>query len=386
MTHHHRQPSSLAAYLGQIVLATFVIAVALQGMPRQWVAPTAGATTGSGPTLAIAPSPEADSPAPASPSPIRSPLAGPSHDFSRWPWMAAFPALGLLLWWILRQGDPRVALPSEQDAASEVTTALTEIPAGAASQDPPQERIILTPYSQDLAYAYWELPPSAMAILQQHNYTLSLRLHDVTDGSEADPPAPPPRWNCDRLAVGDRHLPVAHTNRDYSVDLGYEDETATWHSLARSAPVRIAPSAPDPVTAEDTDEGESATQPRSDQPLPDSAAVAEPRPQPAIASLIAQGNRRALATWEIPPDRISALQAAHRAPTIRLYDVTELPGNFALGPNSMQVFNIELTPQGSLTIPIAVEDRDYLIEVGYLTEDGQWQVVAKSSPVRVAAA
>jgi len=100
---------------------------------------------------------------------------------------------------------------------------------------------------------------------------------------------------------------------------------------------------------------------------------------------VAQDGRTALATWDLSPEQVSPLATAHGSLTVRLYDVTEMPGSFALGPNPMQAFEAEPVPQASLTIPIAVDDRDYLIEVGHLTEDGQWCVFAKSSPVRVPA-
>ena len=320
------------------------------------------------------------------------PLAGPNRDFPWWPWILAFPGAGGLLWWLLRETAPTF------DQASTI----------APTQAATDRRIILTPRSSHAAYAYWELPPSEVDALQRRNYGFFLKVHDVTDIDRVDRQAPHTTeiLACPTAAIGDCHLPIPQANRDYLVELGYGDESATWHALVRSEPVRVPaqPAAIDVPTLGAAAIGMPAigtpaveTAPRIDAgftPGPGSeavrsrvadAAIPHPGTTAAMASLSAQTCRSACARWEIPPDQVTDLRTGKRRLTVRLYDVTELPGFLASNPNSVQEFEAELAPQADRVLPIAVDDRDYLIEVGYVSGSGHWHVLAKSSPVRVPA-
>jgi phosphate transport system substrate-binding protein len=382
MTHRHRHPSSLAAYLGLLATTTLAAATPAQGNLSPWMGNPVWATKVPEFTPATASSPAANpGSTPATPAQPVSPLADPNRDFPWWPWLVAFPVLGTWLWWMLRQGAPTEQLEASSDPAAAPAPSIAAPSAEATTQTP---RIILTPYSCTLAYAYWELPPSEVDALHPSNGRLTLRLHDVTDQPPRDSlPESAQRWACDRVAVGDRHLPIPQASRDYIIELGYGDETGIWHTLVQSAPVRVL--APNQCPADGDEEPRALDHPAMPLDSEMASPAADPiRPQ-VSASLVAQDGRTALATWDLLPEQASSLATAHGSLTVRLYDVTEMPGSFALGPNPMQAFEAEPVPQASLTIPIAVDDRDYLIEVGYLTEDGQWFVFAKSSPVRVPA-
>ncbi|PZU95344.1 MAG: hypothetical protein DCF32_22385, partial [Leptolyngbya sp.] len=105
---------------------------------------------------------------------------------------------------------------------------------------------------------------------------------------------------------------------------------------------------------------------------------------PARVVLTPRDCRTADAHWELPTTTVADLKAGSRSLKARLYDVTELPGH-RHRLNSLQEFNAELVAQGDLQLPIAVDDRDYLVEVGYVDSNYQWQALAKSEPVRVPA-
>jgi uncharacterized protein len=66
---------------------------------------------------------------------------------------------------------------------------------------------------------------------------------------------------------------------------------------------------------------------------------------------------------------------------LRLYDVTDLdPDDQA--PHNMQQFDCdELAREWYLQIPVS--DRDYHVEIGYLTGDGRWLVLARSNTIRI---
>ena len=66
---------------------------------------------------------------------------------------------------------------------------------------------------------------------------------------------------------------------------------------------------------------------------------------------------------------------------LRLYDVTDID-QARQAPHSMQQFDChEMARSWYLEIPVS--DRDYTVEIGYLTGDERWLVLAKSAPVRI---
>ncbi len=298
------------------------------------------------------------------------PAAAPARGLPWWPWLLALPVLGGLLWWLLKDGAP-VAAP----LAAPLATAA-------------DRRIILTPRTGRDAYAYWELPEDEVEALRQQNCSLALKLHDVTDIADVDRQSPHHTYpfDCDTVAVGDRHLPVAIDDRDYLVELGYLDPDNAWHALARSAPVRV-PACLSSVTPSTAGVGTAATAAAGLGALGVGvAAIARPPETAAIARavLTPRDCRTADASWELPTSTVDDLKAGSRSLKARLYDVTELPGH-SKRLNSLQEFNVELVAQGDLQLPIAIDDRDYLIEIGYVGSNYQWQALAKSEPVRVPA-
>jgi hypothetical protein len=86
--------------------------------------------------------------------------------------------------------------------------------------------------------------------------------------------------------------------------------------------------------------------------------------------------------WDTPNGHKAELrsQGGERL-ALRLYDVTDIDlGQQAA--HSMQQFDCdELARHWYLPIPIS--DRDYQVEIGYLTGDGRWLVLARSNTVRI---
>lgn len=90
----------------------------------------------------------------------------------------------------------------------------------------------------------------------------------------------------------------------------------------------------------------------------------------------------AYAYWDVPNDHKAALrsQGGTRL-AVRLYDVTDLD-LATQRPHSLQQYECdELARDWYLAIPVS--DRDYIAEIGYVTEDGRWLMLARSAPVRV---
>ena len=92
--------------------------------------------------------------------------------------------------------------------------------------------------------------------------------------------------------------------------------------------------------------------------------------------------RNAYAYWEIPQDRLAEVKRqGGETMMVRLYDVTGRSKNAPLPSATAEFPCIESNPD--LHFPIAVDDRSYCAEVGYLSADNQWLPIAKSDQVRV---
>jgi hypothetical protein len=94
--------------------------------------------------------------------------------------------------------------------------------------------------------------------------------------------------------------------------------------------------------------------------------------------------RDAYAYWELTDDQKADLKRrGGRDLKLKLLDVTDIDLN-RQEPHSVQVFDVAETDQDR-HLPIAVDDRDYLVEVGYTTADGTWLPAVRSEHVRVPA-
>ncbi len=94
--------------------------------------------------------------------------------------------------------------------------------------------------------------------------------------------------------------------------------------------------------------------------------------------------RDVYAYWEVEPVvKENLWEQGGRQMKLRLYDVTNINLDYDQ-PHNIQEFDCDdLTPD--LHIPIAQDDRDYLADLGYVTNDGRWLPIARSPEVHVPA-
>lgn len=152
-----------------------------------------------------------------------------------------------------------------------------------------------------------------------------------------------------------------------------------WLTRSRGAsPVAVPPApvaAPTPVP------------PAPVAAVPPAPVVVPPpvAPIPAARMILTPRDcRNAYAYWEVPEERKAQFreQGGQRM-AVRLYDVTDINMDNQM-PHSVKQFDCRAT-EPDLHLPIAVDDRDYVAELGYVTEDGRWLKVARSEHVRVPA-
>lgn len=163
-------------------------------------------------------------------------VANATNDNSEFPWwVLLIPALGGLLWWVMKGLD------------KEAHTAVAPIakPTGIAAKTR-DSRIIFTPRDSQHGYAYWEIPVSEQEDLRREGKRgLKLRLHDVTDiDMDLQPSSSVQEFNC-KEREPDFHFPIPADNREYVAEIGYVNNDDEWFRVARSQSVFVSPTPAD---------------------------------------------------------------------------------------------------------------------------------------------
>jgi len=98
--------------------------------------------------------------------------------------------------------------------------------------------------------------------------------------------------------------------------------------------------------------------------------------------LLPRDPKWAYAYWDIPFEHKQALreQGGQRL-MLRLYDVTDVDQGSQAAHGMQQSDCDEMARSWYVEIPVS--DRDYTAEIGYLTADDRWLVLARSAPMRV---
>jgi hypothetical protein len=90
----------------------------------------------------------------------------------------------------------------------------------------------------------------------------------------------------------------------------------------------------------------------------------------------------AYAYWDIPHSHKEELRRQGGARlALRFYDVTDIDLHYQ-SPHSLQQYECDEMAR-EWYLPIPVSDRDYVLEIGYLCNDGRWLVLARSIPVHI---
>lgn len=98
--------------------------------------------------------------------------------------------------------------------------------------------------------------------------------------------------------------------------------------------------------------------------------------------LLPRDPKWAYAYWDISNDHKEELRSqGGQQLMLRLYDVTDIDQNVQSAHSMQQQDCHEMARSWYIEIPVS--DRDYTAELGYLTADDRWLMLARSAPVRV---
>ena len=115
----------------------------------------------------------------------------------------------------------------------------------------------------------------------------------------------------------------------------------------------------------------------------DDPAIA-PMPHDSRIILTPRTCREAYAYWEVDDAHKSMLkQQGGNQLALRLYEVTDIDLHYQ-APHSVHEFACDETAT-DLHVPIPTDDRDYIAELGYITDEHRWLPLARSPHVRVPA-
>ena len=255
-----------------------------------------------------------------------------------------------------------------------------------------QSHIVLSPYDAEQISARWEAPESEKAELrQQGGNRFAMRLYDATGAVDLQQSVLPAvsDYDCAESAQ-EQTVPVPEFDHDYVAEIGYWTPTQSWLSLARSNAVRLTA----PAATGLAQTAVAATKFVSHPPhLPDSsclematlASVDENLPELPTSytesqiTLLPRDPQWVYAYWDAQELHKQALrQQGGQRFALRFYDITDNRQN----PQSLQQYECDELAH-DWYIPVPVSDRDYVAELGYVTEAGHWLLLTRSNPVRV---
>ncbi|MBE9011792.1 DUF4912 domain-containing protein [Pseudanabaenaceae cyanobacterium LEGE 13415] len=196
-----------------------------------------------------------------------------------------------------------------------------------------------------------------------------------------------PGYSDDRLVGGAPYVEGGYdpmqTNSDYSV--GAPDTNLEWNTEGdRLGNLDLDPNVTGNVDRSHPFGGLGGAALAGGAAATGAAAWALNRDRQSKVVLKSRSSQEVEAFWDIPTeDRQAMRQQGGEKLALRLYDVTDI--DLGQQPaHSVQQFECdELTQRQRL--PIALPDRDYLAEIGYLTPENEWLSLARSTHVRVPA-
>ncbi|MEM9806729.1 MAG: DUF4912 domain-containing protein, partial [Cyanobacteria bacterium P01_D01_bin.56] len=222
-------------------------------------------------------------------------------------------------------------------------------------------------------------PESIAAARRQGGETLVAKLYDVTDRpSEAVLPEPAAQVECSNQDV-DVEFAIPAADRDYMATVGYQTAAGGWLPLAQSEPLRVA-SAPGTailggaaaVAAGAAAIGQSGSKTGED---------ADSLQKLSRIELSPKSSQKAYATWDVPETAKAAVKTeGGQTYQLRIHDVTGVDIN---QQNPRSTLTYELAESDcDRTVPLPKGDSDYLAEVGYQTDSGDWLMLARSGVIK----
>lgn len=150
-------------------------------------------------------------------------------------------------------------------------------------------------------------------------------------------------------------------------------------AAALATGVGVAAMSAVPAMASEPQPDATSTVPVADTPT---VPIVVPHDYESRIHLISCNPQGAYTHWEITDAHKQALRSQGGSQlALRLMDVTDIDPSYQAA-RIIQQFDIEETARDRY-LPIPVKGRNYVVEIGYLTNDGNWMPLARSATTRI---
>ncbi len=227
-----------------------------------------------------------------------------------------------------------------------------------------EDNISLIPQNSESVEACWQISDVNKQVLEQSGCPLSLRLYDVTglDLSYQNPQFIQ-QYDCE-VATQNCVVTIPVSDRDYIAEIGYAADGEHWVSIARSEIVRV-------FSDSYIEDAEHAVLLAANHAEIESSMNLTPRTA-----------KWAYVSWQLSDTQKQLLQDSGISQlVIRLYDVTDLDLSYQ-SPQLVQQYECDEAARDRF-VAIPVSDRDYITELGYVTDSDPWVSIVRSPIVRV---
>lgn len=338
------------------------------------------------PVAEASPSPATTATAPATTEPAQETGGG-----FPW-WLLLLPLLAIPLFFLLRKKDEEPVAAVADAVAPPVAT---PPPVVAPPVRAYNSRISLDPINCKEAVVNWAVDPDQSAFLtEQGGRNLTLKLYDVT-GIDIDRQQPHSVQIIDVEELrGERTVSIPRDDRDYLAEIGYQTPEGGWLSIARSVHSHV------PACPPETNNLKTITDGVGSNITTGLAAAGAAIGAGAVAvgglgknlvrevdlrekiTITPQTEETARVSWRVSEEEKAALRAqGGETLALRMHDATDLNLDVDDPHSTWEHECNEIDDH--LDVPIPVDDKDYVAELGYRTPEGRWLSLARSAHTRL---
>ena len=232
-------------------------------------------------------------------------------------------------------------------------------------------QISLSPGESQTASASWSVPEDDKEAAKLHGgEQYQLRVYDVTDLDLDLEPAHSVKSYDSEESNHQWEIGNLLFEREYQAEIGYTTDDKKWLLLARSNRVRIL----EDYVNTDIEVAKEADLEREEK-------VTWVLP-PCEITITPDDAENMTVAWEVPQTVKDALkEEGAEQYQLRVYDVTDIDLEKQPAYN-IQAYDCQESTQ-EMQVPVLMSDREYQVEIGYVTDDSKWLKLARSNRIRI---
>ena len=232
-------------------------------------------------------------------------------------------------------------------------------------------QISLSPGESQTASASWSVPEADKEAVKLHGgEQYQLRVYDVTDLDLDLEPAHSVKSYDSEESNHQWEIGNLLFEREYQAEIGYTTDDEKWLLLARSNRVRIL----EDYVNTDIEVAKEADLEREEK-------VTWVLP-PCEITITPDDAENMTVAWEVPQTVKDALkEEGAQQYQLRVYDVTDIDLDKQPAYN-IQAYDCQESTQ-EMQVPVLMSDREYQVEIGYVTDDSKWLKLARSNRIRI---